>query len=36
MYIKVIRWYLDNTDYKVVFCENSGTDVSGLFTEWGD
>lgn len=23
-YIKSVQWYLDNTPYKVVFCENSG------------
>ena len=27
-YLNAIRWYLDNTPYHIVFCENSGTDVS--------
>lgn len=28
-YMDAIQWYLANTPYKIVFCENSGTDVSG-------
>lgn len=31
MYIKSIKWYLEHTDYKLVFCENSGTDISDKF-----
>lgn len=31
MYVRAIDWYLKNTNYKVVFCENSGTDLSDLF-----
>ena len=31
MYIKSIQWYLQNTDYKIIFCENSGTDISSTF-----
>lgn len=31
MYIKAIEWYLENTNYKIVFCENSGTDISQTF-----
>lgn len=31
MYIDSIRWYLDNTPYDMVFCENSGTDLSEFF-----
>lgn len=27
-YTDAINFYLQNTDYKVVFCENSGTDIS--------
>ena len=27
-YLDAIRWYLDHTPYRIVFCENSGTDVS--------
>lgn len=29
-YLSAITWYLLNTPYKLVFCENSGTDISGL------
>lgn len=28
MYIDSIKWYLSNTPYDIVFCENSGTDLS--------
>lgn len=27
-YCNAIRWYLTNTPYNIVFCENSGTDIS--------
>ena len=27
-YVKAVRWYIENTPYKVVLCENSGTDLS--------
>lgn len=27
-YLSAIRWYVENTDYRIVFCENSGSDVS--------
>ena len=27
-YVDAIRWYLANTPYDIVFCENSGTDIS--------
>ena len=27
-YIEAINWYLKNTPYYIVFCENSGTDIS--------
>lgn len=33
MYIDSIQWYLDNTPYDIVFCENSGTDLSEYFHE---
>lgn len=28
-YMDAIHWYLVNTPYNIVFCENSGTDISG-------
>lgn len=28
MYLEAINWYLHNTPYDIVFCENSGTDIS--------
>lgn len=28
MYLESISWYLSNTPYDIVFCENSGTDIS--------
>jgi hypothetical protein len=28
MYVDSIKWYLSNTPYDIVFCENSGTDLS--------
>lgn len=28
-YLDAIRWYQENTPYRIVFCENSGTDISG-------
>lgn len=31
MYIKSINWYLRNTSFKVVFCENSGVDLADAF-----
>lgn len=31
MYIKSINWYLCNTSFKVVFCENSGIDITDTF-----
>lgn len=33
MYIDSIRWYLNNTPYEIVFCENSGKDLSDYFCE---
>ena len=27
-YIDAIMWYYNNTTYKILFCENSGTDIS--------
>lgn len=30
MYVEAISWYAVNTNYKIVFVENSGTDVSDL------
>ena len=30
-YINAIRYYLSNTNFQIVFCENSGTDISPLF-----
>lgn len=30
-YIDSIYWYLKNTDCNIVFCENSGTDISDAF-----
>lgn len=32
MYIDSIKWYLIHTNYKIVFCENSGIDLSDFFT----
>lgn len=32
-YLSAIRWYVKNTDYRIVFCENSGTDISPLLNE---
>lgn len=29
-YEEAINWYLKNTPYNIVFCENSGTDISTL------
>ena len=34
MYVSAINWYLENTDYDLTFCENSGTDISPLFAKW--
>lgn len=28
MYVDALNWYLNNTDLRIVFCENSGTDIS--------
>lgn len=33
-YIDALQWYLENTSYKIVFVENSNTDISENFTEW--
>lgn len=30
-YVGAIRWYLENTPFRIVFCENSGTDLSSEF-----
>ena len=30
-YINAIRYYLSNTNFQIVFCENSGTNISPLF-----
>lgn len=30
MYVDAIQWYATNTPYKIVFCENSGMDVTKL------
>jgi len=35
-YITSINWYLSNTNYKIVFCENSGTDISCEFSHISD
>lgn len=35
-YATAIRWYLENTPYKLVFAENSGCDLSPLFEEYKD
>lgn len=32
-YIEAINYYLSNTTYPIVFVENSGTDISHLFTD---
>jgi hypothetical protein len=32
-YIKAIRFYIDNTNFRIVFSENSGTDISSLFQD---
>ena len=34
-YIDAIQWYLNNTPYNIVFCENSGTDISNEFVTGG-
>lgn len=33
-YVNAIRFYLSNTHYPIVFVENSGTDISHLFTDY--
>ena len=33
-YIEAIHYYLSNTNYSIVFVENSGTDMSDLFTHY--
>lgn len=33
MYVEAISWYAVNTNYKIVFVENSGTDVSDLIVK---
>jgi len=30
-YVDAIHYYINNTDYRIVFCENSNTDISPLF-----
>lgn len=30
-YVDAINWYIANTDSKIIFCENSGTDISNRF-----
>lgn len=35
MYVNAINWYLENTNYDLTFCENSGTDISPFFEKWG-
>ena len=32
-YVKAINFYLSNTNYPVIFTENSGTDISSLFQD---
>lgn len=32
-YVNAIRFYLKETNYPIVFCENSGTDISYLFQD---
>ena len=34
-YVEAIKWYAQNTPYKIVFCENSGYDLSGELSNWG-
>ena len=34
-YVEAIRWYLENTPFRIVFCENSGTDLSSEFNLMG-
>jgi len=33
-YIEAINWYFDNTPYKLIFAENSGTDISSNFRQY--
>lgn len=33
-YIDAINWYLENTPYKLIFAENSGTDISSCFCQY--
>ena len=35
-YIEAIKWYLTNTNYKLVFAENSGTDISNHFKDYNE
>lgn len=30
-YVESLRWYLDHTPFRIIFAENSGTDLSSLF-----
>lgn len=30
-YVDAIHYYINNTDCKIVFCENSNTDINTLF-----
>ena len=34
MYMDALNWYLDNTDYNIVFVENSGVDISNNFKNY--
>lgn len=33
MYVEAVQWYVDNTPYKILFVENSGTDISALVND---
>lgn len=33
-YIDAINWYLENTPYKLIFAENSNTDISSYFRQY--
>lgn len=33
-YKKSIKWYLENTSFKIIFCENSGVDFSKEFIQY--
>lgn len=34
-YIEAIKWYVQNTPYKIVFCENSGYNISAEVSNSG-